>query len=109
MEILIARMLGIWQTIHSEAGRGTSKKWAPFSIACAVIAGVCVSLWMILPFGREALWLGVPLGGSSMLIAWALFWPLNCATWFGWIAMLFRLIVVLAVSNVIWLIVVVAR
>lgn len=109
MDIILARIVGYWQTLHAAVGRLAINKWMPFSLACGLIAAVSLSLWSIIPFGLESLWLAAPLAMSAILISWALFWPLNCATWFGWIGMLFRLVGVLALSNVVWLIVAVAK
>lgn len=108
-EIVLARVVGCWQTMHAAVRTALVSKWAPFSLACGLIVAVSLSLWSIIPFGLETLWLAAPMTLSAILVSWALFWPMNCATWFGWIGMLFRLIGVLALSNLVWVLVAVAR
>jgi hypothetical protein len=96
-ETIIARLLGRWQDFHA-ATRDTVNKWGAFTVACAVIAAFnFVSL--VFSF---APWWSFPLAITATAISWALWWPMNCATWFGWIGMLFRLVGALAVSNLTW-------
>jgi hypothetical protein len=96
---IIARILGHWQEFH-DASRTAANKWGAYTTACAVIATFSLASFVF----SFAPWWSLPLTITATAISWALWWPMNCATWFGWVGMLFRLVSALGISTVAWFI-----
>jgi hypothetical protein len=90
-----ARALGLWLAIQSmSTSYLIAHKWP------LLVTGGAAAL--VVNFYFLTMWTAVPLLITVISLGAASYWPQNCATWFGWIGMLFRLIAALAISNLAW-------
>jgi hypothetical protein len=101
-EAIAAVFLGYCQLLHKAAVDLLGSKWRPVCVAFALIVMTALVGAMFLPLGADELWWALPTTVSCAVLSWAAFWPLNCATWFGWVAMLFRLLLAMLISNLAW-------
>ncbi len=97
-----ARAAGIWMTLQESTLRVRRSRWLPLCYAYGGTLILTLLFTIYAPVDLQSAWWGLPLVFWLVSVGWALFWPMDCATWFGWIGMLFRLVTALALSNVVW-------
>lgn len=92
---IAARALGLWLAIQSMTMPILMAHRWPLVLTAGGVVLVAIFYFL-------TLWTAIPILVSAASLGLAAYWPQNCATWWGWIGMLFRLIGALFISNLAW-------